>query len=84
VHRSFVPDQPTQDNRQGLATLLKLKHGLDSVEDAEALAELKRIVLLRIATLDAAEALEQTAIEAAAATNKENSPLEDLPKTLAS
>jgi hypothetical protein len=40
---------------------------LDSVEHAEALAELKRIVLHRIAELDAAEALEQIAIESLAA-----------------
>jgi hypothetical protein len=33
------------------------------VQDAESMAELKRIVIRRIAELDAAEALEQVAIE---------------------
>ena len=55
--------RPSIDIRRGLrVTLHRLEQSLDSVEDAEALAELKRIVQLRIAELDA-EALEQVAIE---------------------
>jgi hypothetical protein len=39
------------------ATLQKLWECMDSSQDAEVLAELKRTVLLRMAELDAAEAL---------------------------
>lgn len=60
--------RPSVDIRRGLrVTLHRLEQRLDSVEHAEALAELKRIVLHRIAELDAAEALEQIAIESLAA-----------------
>jgi hypothetical protein len=36
-------------------TLRKLEHGLDPVRDAAAMAELKRMILLRIAELEAAD-----------------------------
>ena len=56
--------QPSIVVRQGLRVALhRLEQSLDSVEDAEALAELRRIILLRIAELDVAEALEQVAVE---------------------
>ena len=53
----YLPIRPTYAVRQGLrVTLLRLEQSLDSVEDAEALAELKRI-----AELDAAEDRETAA-----------------------
>jgi hypothetical protein len=33
-------------------TLQKLEHGLDPIKDARAMAELKRMILLRIAELE--------------------------------
>jgi hypothetical protein len=37
-------------------TLQKLEHALDPIQDADAMAQLKRRVLLRIAELDAVDA----------------------------
>jgi len=46
------------DIREGLrVTLQRLEQTIGLVDDAQAMAELKRIVLIRIAELDAAEAL---------------------------
>ena len=76
-----VPIQPSRDIRLGLlATLLKLEQSIDSVQYANSLAELKRIILLRIAELDAAEALEQAAVETTNTTN-DIAPEEELPNT---
>jgi len=43
------------------ATLQKLEKSLDAPEEASALTEIKRIILLRIAEIDAAETLKQVA-----------------------
>ena len=55
--------RPIFDIRQGLrATLERLEQTSDSVEDAQAMDELKRILLNRIAELDA---IEQAPVETA-------------------
>ena len=78
-----MPISDSQDIRQGLlATLLKLEQSMHSMEDANSLAELKRIILLRVAELDAAEALEQAAVETASTTDN-TAPLEELPNITA-
>jgi hypothetical protein len=44
--------RPSKDVLESLrVTLQKLEHGLDPTHDASAMAELKRMVLLRIAEL---------------------------------
>jgi hypothetical protein len=54
--------RPTDDALRLLrVTLQKLEHGLDAVHDAHVMAELKRMVLLRIAVLEAVNALQQHA-----------------------
>jgi hypothetical protein len=51
--------RPTLDTLESLRiTLLKLENGLDSMQDATAMAELKRSILLRIAELEAANTLQ--------------------------
>lgn len=56
--------RPINEVRQGLrVTLQGLEQKSGLVQDTEAMAELKRIVIRRIAELDAAEAEEQVAIE---------------------
>ena len=62
------------------AMLQKLEQSLDPAEDAEALAELKRIILRRISELDAAEGLEQGVVETANR-NEDAAPLEEHPRT---
>jgi hypothetical protein len=48
--------RPSKDVLESLrVTLQKLEHGLDPTHDASAMAELKRMVLLRIAELEAVE-----------------------------
>jgi hypothetical protein len=55
---SILSIRTKNDVRQGLrVTLQRLEQTMGVVEDAQAMAELKRIVLLRIAEIDAAEAL---------------------------
>lgn len=44
-------------------TLQKLEHGLDPIHDAPAMAELKRMLLLRIAELEAVDALQHAVVE---------------------
>ncbi len=57
--------RPTREVLEGLRlTLQKLEQNFDSVEDEPAMADLKRILLLRIADLEAAEALEAAGREA--------------------
>ena len=54
--------RPTDDVLRLLRrTLQKLEHGLDPLHDAHVMAELKRMVLLRIAELEAVNALQQYA-----------------------
>ncbi len=54
--------RPTLDTLESLRiTLQKLEHGLDSLQDATAMAELKRSILLRIAELEAANTLQHDA-----------------------
>jgi hypothetical protein len=49
--------RPSNDVLESLrVTLQKLEHGLDPILDAAAMAELKRMVLLRIAELEAVDA----------------------------
>jgi len=57
-----VSNRPLLDIRVALqATLQKLEKSLDAPEEASALTEIKRIILLRIAEIDAAETLKQVA-----------------------
>ena len=44
-------------------TLQKLEHGLDPIHDAPAMAELKRMLLLRIAELEAVDALQHAVVD---------------------
>ena len=64
------------------AMLQKLEQSLDPAVDAEAMAELKRIMLHRIAELDAAE-VRETAVVETADRNEDAAPLEEIPKTTA-
>jgi hypothetical protein len=58
--------RPSKDVLESLrVTLQKLEHGLDPTHDASAMAELKRMVLLRIAELEAVEALQHAVVETA-------------------
>jgi hypothetical protein len=51
--------RPTLDTLESLRiTLQKLEHSLDSMQDATAMAELKRSILLRIAELEAANSFQ--------------------------
>jgi hypothetical protein len=60
------------------ATLQKLEQSLASPDDAALLAEIKKIVLLRIAEIDAAEALKNVAVAPNATVDA--APLESLPQ----
>jgi hypothetical protein len=58
--------RPSNDVLESLrVTLQKLEHGLDPIHDAPAMAELKRMVLLRIAELEAVDALQHAVVETA-------------------
>jgi hypothetical protein len=55
--------RPSPDTLESLRiTLQKLEHGIDSMLDAAAMAELKRTILLRIAELEAANAVQHVAV----------------------
>jgi hypothetical protein len=64
AHQGFNSD-PTFERCSLLlrVTLQKLEHGLDAIHDASAMAELKRMVLLRIAELEAVGALQHAVVE---------------------
>jgi hypothetical protein len=55
--------RPSNDLLESVrVTLQKLEHGLDPIQDVPAMAELKRMVLLRIAELEAVNALRHAAV----------------------
>jgi hypothetical protein len=64
IFGDFLSIKSTYDARQGLRVILqRLEEAVDVAQDAEATAELKRIVLHRIAELDAAETVEGNGTE---------------------
>jgi hypothetical protein len=59
-----IKGRPAHETLESLRlTLLKVEQSADPEQDAEALAELKRILLQRIAELEAIQALESAAAE---------------------
>ena len=59
-----MKERPAQETLESLRlTLLKVEQGAEPEQDAEALAELKRILLQRIAELEAVQALESAAAQ---------------------
>jgi hypothetical protein len=59
-----IKGRPTHETLESLRlTLLKIEQNAEPEQDAEALAELKRILLQRIAQLEAVEAIESAAAQ---------------------
>ena len=59
-----MKERPAQETLESLRlTLLKVEQGAEPGQDAEAFAELKRILLQRIAELEAIQALEAAAAQ---------------------
>lgn len=74
-----VKGRPAHETLESLRlTLLKIEQSAEPEQDAEALAELKRILLHRIAELEAIQALEIQALESADAQTSEKTGSADL------
>jgi hypothetical protein len=74
--------RPSQTLLQSLRLAVpKLQHGLDPIEDAAVMAEIKRLILVRIAELEFLSALQQAAGRSRWAAQPSRSP-ELLPELL--
>ncbi len=76
-----IKGRPAHETLESLRlTLRKVEQSAEPEQDAEALADLKRILLQRIADLEAVEALETQAVESAdTQTADEPNPAEFVP-----
>jgi hypothetical protein len=76
-----IKGRPAHETLESLRlTLLKIEQDAEPEQDAEALAELKRILLQRIAELEAIQVLEIQAVESAdAQTSEKTNPAELVP-----
>jgi hypothetical protein len=75
-----IKGRPAHETLESLRlTLLKVEQGAEPDHDAEALAELKRILLQRIAELEAIQALESAGAQPVAETAGEPNPADLVP-----
>jgi hypothetical protein len=75
-----IKGRPAHETLESLRlTLLKVEQTAEPDQDREALADLKRILLQRIAELEAVQALEIQALESAAVLESASGATEDKP-----